>query len=86
MNGETPHDNQPMPDEDYHAGEQIEALRELEHPASPLFLKSVRRKIHRRATASQFLSFSWQLPKIAFLEMGSMLAHILNAVNHRKGD
>jgi hypothetical protein len=75
-----------MPDDDRNTGEPIRALRELEQDTSPFFLKAIRGKIHRRTTASQFLSVSWQLPKIVFVELARMLMRILSAGSIRKGD
>ena len=79
-------DQIPLPDEDPQAGEPIRNLRELEHDISFLFLSRLRGKIHRRTTASQLLSFSLRLPKIAFFEMGSMLACIVRTLSTQKED
>ena len=75
-----------MPDDDDEMGEPIEALRELRQDTSPSFVIVIRKKIQRRTTASQLLSFSWQLPKIVFFELGTMLVQILNAFSIRKGE
>lgn len=74
------------PDDDSQEEEPIEHLKELEQDTSPFFLTNVRRRIHRRTTASQLLSFSWQLPRIAFVELGSMMAHVLSSLTIRKRD
>ena len=76
----------PLPDDDPQAGEPITELNELELDTSPLFVRGVRRKIHRRTTASQLISFSWQAPGMAFAALGHMLIHIVNALTARKGD
>jgi hypothetical protein len=74
----------PMPDDDPETGEPIRALSELKQDTSPTFLDSIRKTIHRRTTATQFLSFSWQLPRIVLGELGSMLVQIVNAFSTRK--
>ena len=86
MNGEPPQDLPATPGDDHEMGEPIEALRDVEHDTSFSFLSVLRKKIHRRATVSQFLSFSWQAPKIIFVELGNMLIQILNALSIRKGE
>lgn len=87
MNEEnTPSDSTALPDEDPLAGEPIKALRELEEDTSPFFLRAIRRNIHRRTAASHLLSFSWQLPKVTFVEMESMLIHILRTLSIQKED
>jgi hypothetical protein len=86
MSEQTPPNSRALPDDDPQAGEVIAILKELEQDTSPFFLRSVRRKIHRRSTASQLLSFSWQMPGMAFMALGSMLVHVLSAFTNRKGD
>ena len=76
-------DSIPINDQDM--GEPIEALRDLEQDTSPSFLSSVRRKIYRRTTASQFASFSWHLPKMILVEFWNMLVQILNPDAAQKG-
>ncbi len=73
-----------MPDDDQQLGEPIRALSELEQDTSPSFFNIVRKKIHRRIAVSQFLSFSWQAPKVVFVELGNMFVQILNALSTRK--
>ncbi len=84
MSDNTSSDQMTLPDEDPEAGEPIRSLRDLEHDTSFLFLRRLRGKIHRRTTASQLLSFSLQLPKIAFFEMGSILAYIVRSLGTQK--
>jgi hypothetical protein len=74
-----------LPDEDPQTGEPIAELKELERETSTFFVRGVRRKIHRRTTTSQLLSFSWQMPGMAFAALGNMVIHILSALTIRKG-
>ena len=83
---EQPPRSRALADEDPQAGEPIAELRELEQETSPLFARGVRLKIHRRTTASQLLSFSWQMPGMAFAALGHMVIHIVSALTARKGD
>ena len=83
---EQPPNSSILPDDDPQAGEPIRELKELEHDTSPFFVRSVRRKIHRRTTTSQLLSFSWQMPGMAFAALGHMVIHILSAFTTRKGE
>jgi hypothetical protein len=84
--------DQPIPkssalsDEDPAAGEPIAELKELERETSAFFVRGVRKKIHRRTTTSQLLSFSWQMPGMAFAALGNMVIHILSALTIRKGE
>jgi hypothetical protein len=75
-----------MTEDNDEMGEPIVALIELQQDTSPSFVSVIRKKIQRRTTASQLLSFSWQLPKIVFFELGTMLVQILNAFRIRKGE
>jgi hypothetical protein len=86
MSEQTPSNSSALPDEDPQAGEPIVALKELEQDTSVFFLRGVRKKIHRRTTASQLLSFSWQIPGMAFAALGNMVVHILSALTIRKGE
>jgi hypothetical protein len=83
---EDPSQSRRRPDDDDEMGEPIGALRELQQNTSASFVSVIRKKIQRRTTASQLLSFSWQLPKIVFFELGNMLAQILNVFSIRKGE
>lgn len=74
-----------LPDDGPQVGEPIAALKELERDTSPFFLRSARRKIHRRTTASQFLSFSWQMPGIALTALGNMMIHIFERAHYSEG-
>lgn len=75
----------PRPSDDQGLGEPIADLLNLEQGTSPAFLSSVRKKIYRRVTASQFASFSWELPKIILLEFWTMLVELLNLRASQKG-
>jgi hypothetical protein len=75
-----------LPDEDPQTGEPIAELKELERETSAFFVRGVRRKIHRRTTTSQLLSFSWQMPGMAFAALGNMIIHILSALTIRRGE
>jgi hypothetical protein len=75
-----------LADDDPQAGEPIAELKELEQETSPLFVRGVRTKIHRRTTATQLLSFSWQMPGMAFAALGHMVIQIFSALTTRKGD
>lgn len=86
MSEQPPPHSTTMPDEDPQAEEPIMAIKDLERNTSPFFLRNIRRRIRRRTAASQILTFSWELPKIAFVELGSMMAHVLSVLGIRKGD
>ncbi len=66
--------------EDEQPDEPILALKDLEHETSSMFLTGVRRKIHRRTTASQIVSFSWQLPKTVLVELGRMFGELVKSI------
>ena len=74
------------PEDGSEADEPIIALRELEADTSPVFLTSIRDKIHRHATASQLLAFSWQMPGIVLVELQRMLVEILSGLDRKKED
>ena len=86
MSEETSENSAGIPDDDRHAEAPIAGMNELEQETSASFVAGVRKKIYRRQTVSQFVSFSWQLPKAVFVELGSMLVHILNTFSTRKGE
>lgn len=58
-------------------GVPIDELREQEMETSPAFTAKVRRRIHRRAAAGQVAAYSWNLPKVALLEMARLLSHVV---------
>ncbi|MEO7145891.1 MAG: hypothetical protein ABI165_20550 [Bryobacteraceae bacterium] len=64
--------------------EGIEALRDQEQETSPDFVERVRGKIYRRATVSQFASYSWHLPKMILTELAGLLAHVFSAIGTKK--
>jgi hypothetical protein len=86
MSDETSENPAGMPDDDRHPEAPIAGMNELEQETSASFVTGVRKKIYRRQTVSQLVSFSWQLPKTVFVELGSMLVHILNTFSTRKGE
>lgn len=62
----------------------IRVLADQESETSAEFVAAVRRRIHRRMTASQFAAFSWHLPKAVLAEMGGLLRHLFTTVGGRK--
>jgi hypothetical protein len=84
MNPDASQSSGGLPDEDPLLGEPITALNELEQNTSPRFLGNVRKKIFRRMAASEFASFSWQIPRIISIEFVGMLVEILSAFGGRK--
>ncbi|MBL8176221.1 MAG: hypothetical protein JNK48_16200 [Bryobacterales bacterium] len=66
------------------AGEPIELLQGQQHEASAEFLARVRKKIHRRAAASQVATFSWHMPRAALLGMAELLGHVAQSLTGRK--
>jgi hypothetical protein len=63
----------------------IVALAELEQDISPAFLAVVRKKIHRRTTASQVVAFSWTVPKMIFFELANIFTRLLMLAGKRRG-
>ena len=57
-------------------GQPAEELRTLEDAPSPQFLLGVRKKIDRRRTTGQLVSFSWNLPKVILMEMVGWLSSL----------
>ena len=75
----------PRPSDDQELGAPIVDLLNLEQDISPAFLSSVRKKIYRRVTASQFASFSWELPRMILLEFWKMLVELSKPTASQKG-
>ncbi len=65
-------------------GEPIALLSQQEHETSADFLHRIRKKIHRRAAASQVASFSWYLPRAVLFEMASLLGHVAHSITGKK--
>jgi hypothetical protein len=65
-------------------GEPIAPLAELEQDVSPQFLSAVRNKIYRRTTANQMVGFSWNLPRVVFLELLMLIAHLVKGLSGEK--
>ena len=63
----------------------IRGLADLELEVSPQFVSIVRQKIQRRATVSQFATFSWSLPRMIFVEFLSLVMHVMAVADGRKG-
>jgi hypothetical protein len=75
----------PPPTDDKDLGEPIADLLNLEQDTSPTFLSVVRRKIYRRSTTAQFVSFSFDLPKIILVEFWNMIVQLLSHRSTQKG-
>jgi hypothetical protein len=56
----------------------IRILMEQERETSPDFIRRVRSMIHRRTATSQFVSYSWHLPKVVLTEMVGLLGHLFS--------
>jgi hypothetical protein len=76
-----PHD--PSADD---AGEPVAALALLDLEASAGFWARVQKKINRRLTASQVVSFSWHLPQVILLELLDFAFHLFSPTQQPKGD
>jgi hypothetical protein len=79
MNGRNP------ADEDPELGEPIRELREIARDTPASFLTAVRRKVHRRTTASHLLTFGLQAPKIIAVEAVRMMIEIMSTLGKRNG-
>lgn len=75
----------PPPTDDQNLGEPIADLLNLEQDASSTFLSGVRRKIYRRSTTAQFVTFYFDLPKIILVEFWNMIVQLLSPRSTRKG-
>ena len=80
-----PPNSTPHRDQEIDAGEPVKALADLENETSLQFMSLIRRTIHRRNTASQVASFSYNVPSIVLLELWRSLMEILNLPRVRKG-
>jgi hypothetical protein len=76
----------PPDDEDPDTGQPIEVLADLESPTRPGFMDRVRNRIERRSVTSQFLTFSWHLPKVVILEFLEMLFEMFSPPERPRGD
>ena len=63
----------------------IRGLVDLESPVSESFLQYFRRKVRRRATAAQLAHFSFRLPVAIFVEFLSIIVHLFNVVDGKRG-
>lgn len=64
--------------------EPVKELAGFEYDTSDAFWNVVRRKIQRRSTASQFASFSWNVPRLILTEVWNALAHIIGSQSGKK--
>jgi len=78
-----PDSNNQSPDDE---GEPITALALIGLEASRGFWTRVRKKIDRRVATAQMLSFSWNLPKVVFLEFLQIAFNIFSPAKGRKGE
>ena len=76
------HSDNHSPDE---PDQPITALALLDLKASPGFWARVRKKIDRRVAAIHFMSFSWNLPKLVFIEFLDMAFHLFTPARGSKG-
>jgi hypothetical protein len=63
----------------------IQGLSNLETPVSAGFLQLFRRRIYRRTTTAQLAHFSFSLPIAIFMELVSIIVHLLAVVGGKKG-
>lgn len=75
----------PPDGEDVDTGLPIEVLSDLELPTRPGFMARVRNRIERRSITSQFVVFSWYLPKVVLLEFLQMLFEFISPSQRPKG-
>lgn len=61
-------------DNDVDPGAPVDMLADFQYAPSSSFLGRVRRSIQRRTTASQVVSFSWNVPLLVFREFWQLLA------------
>jgi len=80
---EKPHSENQFPDDE---GEPIAALASIDLEASERFWTRVRRKVDRRVATAQVVSFSWNLPKLIFLEFLEIAFNIFSPAKGRKGE
>jgi len=73
---------QPPDDE----GESITALALMDLVPSQGFWTRLRRKIDRRVATGQMLSFSWNLPKVIFLEFLHIAFGLFTPAKDPKGE
>ena len=77
-------DSTKPPGSDHEAEQRIRVLADQEHQTSPDFMRRVRSRIDRRASTSQFASYSWYLPRTVLIEIAGMLGHFLRAFGAKK--
>ena len=70
--------------EEIDPGVPIDQLASFERDVSTGFLGRIRRRIQRRTTVSQLVSFSWSVPILVLLEFWIALADQLSPKSVRK--
>ena len=68
------------------AGVPIPELQRLEAYPSPGFGSRLRNKIHRRSLVGQFVSLSWNVPRMILIEFVTMAFAIILPSDDHKGD
>jgi hypothetical protein len=71
-------------DESTEDGPPLAELTELEQEVSPSFLGAIRRKIYRRTAISQVAVFSWNVPRVVFLEVLSFVTYLLSNLGGKR--
>ncbi|MBN1569116.1 MAG: hypothetical protein JXA73_14800 [Acidobacteria bacterium] len=66
--------------------EPLTELAQLDLEASAGFWMRVRNKIERRVATAQVMSFTWNLPKLIFLEFLEIAFSIFPPAKDRKGE
>jgi len=78
---ETPHpDSAPTDDE----GEPIAALADFDVEPAGRFWTRLRNRIERRVATAQVATFSWNLPKLVFLEFLGIAFNVFSPTKGRK--
>ena len=80
---EAPDTNNQTPDDE---GEPVTALALIDLEPSHGFWTRVRRKIDRRIATAHMVSFSWNLPKVVFLEFLHVAFSLFSPAKDRKGE
>ncbi len=63
----------------------IAALADLESPVSESFLQYLQRRIYRRQATAQLTHFSLSLPVAIFVECLSIIVHLFQVADGKKG-
>jgi hypothetical protein len=62
----------------------LHLLTEQEQETSPDFVAKVQRMILRRSAASQYVSFSWNMPKVVLVELAGILRHLVTIFDGKR--